>query len=421
MRPPPGVVNAKMHSVANAKMHSRVHAPSKPVKHTAARKAPPKTKVATTSPIVEPAPAVPATPKPAQHPLKVLSRDEILASDAVRLARIGRHIIVGYHDFSAIKTLVEKQAITGIFITDHNVRGRSVADIKAGIDQLQAIRASQDLPPLIIAADQEGGQVSRLSPPLKRQTSLARILLKLDSDEARRKAVEEYAEIQAQELKRIGVTLNFGPVVDLNLVLENRRDGETHLRLRAIASDPYLVAKVAGWYCDTLAKSGLMCTLKHFPGLGRVARDTHVATGEISASEGLLELNDWVPFRRIMHKPNVATMLGHVRVGAIDKSTPASYSKQVIADLIRSRWDYTGLLVTDDFSMGAVTNSADGIGGAAIKSLNAGADFVLVSFSERHYDTMLSALLEADADGTLDPSALAETITRINARRARGP
>ncbi len=413
---PPAGVNFVSDASAKAKPHK-----NKPAKRSAARKVAPKTKVAITSPAALPVPAAIAQPQPAPHPLKVLSRDEILASDAGRLARIGRHIIAGYHDFSAIKTLVEKQAVTGIFITDHNVRGRTAAEIKSSIDQLQAIRASQDLPPLVIAADQEGGQVSRLSPPLKRQTSLARVLAKFDSDEARRKAVEDYAEIQAQELNRIGVTLNFGPVVDLNLALDNRRDGETHLRLRAIAADPYLVAKVAGWYCDTLAKSAIMCTLKHFPGLGRVARDTHIATGEISASEGLLELNDWVPFRRIMHKPNVATMLGHVRIGVIDQSTPASYSKPVISGLIRSRWDYTGLLVTDDFSMGAITGSSDGIGGAAIKALNAGADFLLVSFSEQHYDTMLSALLEADADGTLDQSALAATITRSQARRTLVP
>ena len=70
-------------------------------------------------------------------------------------------------------------------------------------------------------------------------------------DDERRKAVEDYAETQAAELKRIGVTLNFAPVVDLKLNPANRDDGETRLRLRAIAADPYLVAKVAGWYCES--------------------------------------------------------------------------------------------------------------------------------------------------------------------------
>ncbi len=109
----------------------------------------------------------------------------------------------------------------------------------------------------------------------------------------------------------------------LRLGTSDRDDGETRLFWRAIDSDPYIVAKVAGWYCDTLTKFNIICTLKHFPGLGRVARDTHVASGDIMASQTQLELSDWLPFRRVMTEPGVATMIGHVRVDAIDKTTPA--------------------------------------------------------------------------------------------------
>lgn len=363
-------------------------------------------RLATRAPIeIEPATGNRDTP--------VLTRDAILATDAGRLARIGQHVMIGYHSYPAVKALVEKKAIAGVFITDHNVRGRRAADVKADIDALQAIRKEQGLPPLIIAADQEGGQVSRLSPPLKRQPSLARILKTLDNDEARRAAVEDYAETQAAELKRIGVTLNFAPVVDLNLDPKNRSDGETHLRLRAIAADPYLVSKVASWYCDVFAKHGLMCTLKHFPGLGRVKRDTHRVSGEVAASEGQLELNDWVPFRRVMSKSNVATMLGHVRVAVIDKTTPASFSHTIISTLIRDTWKHDGLLITDDLSMGAVTRSKAGVGGAAVKALDAGADIVLVSFSEKHLDTVMSALIAADAKGEIDSEARGKSETRL--------
>lgn len=351
----------------------------------------------------------------------VLTRAEILATDADRLTRVGQHIIIGFHDFGSLRALVEKQLIAGIFITTHNVAGHSAAQIKNQIDALQDIRRAQGMPPLIIAADQEGGQVSRLSPPLKKQQSLARALVGSNDDESRRKIVEDYAGVQAAELKRIGVTVNFGPVVDLNLANAKREDGETMLRQRAIAADPYLVTKAAGWYCATLAKAGIMCTLKHFPGLGRVARDTHIASGDISASEGMLELNDWVPFRRLMNRANVATMLGHVRVAAIDKDTPASFSKPVIGQLIRQTWEHDGLLITDDFSMGAISGSRDGVGGAAVKSINAGADLILVSFSEKYLDPVLSALIRADEEGALDvktTEASRARITRI-LRQAR--
>jgi len=345
---------------------------------------------------------------------RLLSRAEILGSDPERLARLGRHIIVGYHVLSGVTALVKARAIAGIFITDHNVRGRKAAAVKADIDALQDIRREQGLPPLIVAADQEGGFVSRLSPPLRRQPSLGRLLAKVEHDADRRRIVEGYARLQASELARVGVNMNFGPVVDLNLNPGNRGDGETRLRLRAISSDPYTVAKVAAWYCDTLAQTGIMCTLKHFPGLGRATRDTHVASAEISATEGTLELNDWVPFHRLMKKPGVATMLGHVKVSVLDKNAPASYSRAIVGTLLRETWEHDGLLITDDFSMGAITRGKPGIGAAAVKALNAGVDFLLLSYSEKHLNAMYSALIAADEAGEIDEEERSESRIRID-------
>lgn len=359
------------------------------------------------------APAVTAVPAPPPRPLKVLTRAEILAADPDRLARIGRRIMIGYHSYDQVKALVEHKAIAGLFITDHNVRGRKIEAIAKDIEALQLIRRAQGLPRLIIAADQEGGWVSRLSPPLKWQPPLSQIVEKLKTDAERETAVREYASVQARELEKLGVTMNFGPVVDLRLSLPTRADGETRLYWRAISKDPFLVAKVADWYCDTLTKFNIMCTLKHFPGLGRVTRDTHVISAEVTASEGVLELNDWVPFERVMKKPGVATMLGHVRVAAVDKTDPASYSDVIVNQLIRKKWNNDGLLVTDDFSMGAITRAKEGIGGAALKALNAGVDVILLSFNERHYDTVVSALLEADAKGELDHVRHNQTVERM--------
>lgn len=386
----------RVHHVRHKSSHRRSGRRTKPLK------------AGTSTGLPIPAAAIAAQPK-----FTLLSRAAILASDPARLERLGRHLIVGYHRLSDVSALVSKRAIAGIFITDHNVRRRTVAAIKADIDSLQAIRAMQGLPPLIVAADQEGGGVSRLSPPLKRQTSLARVLAGLKDDAARKAAVEAYADTQANELRRLGVTLNFAPVVDLKTDLKNRRDGETRLRTRAIDSDPARVAEVAGWYCERMIKAGIMCTLKHFPGLGRVRRDTHVAAGEITAPTADLESKDWVPFRRVMKHAGATVMLGHVRIAAIDKTTPASFSGAVIQNLVRRQWGYDGILITDDLSMGAVTRSPEGAGGAAVKALDASVDLLLVSYLERHFDTVMSALIAADTEGRFDKTVGAKSSARI--------
>lgn len=355
-------------------------------------------------------PALPALP---QRPQKLLTREEILASDPQRLERLGGRVVVGFDSFSQVKPLVEKKAIAGIFVTDHNVRGRKIQDVAKDIDDLQMIRRQQGLPRLIVAADQEGGYVSRLSPPLKWQPTLGMLIAKLKTDSDREKAVRQYAETQARELERLGITMNFGPVVDLRLGKPNRNDGETRIYWRAIDDDPYLVAKVAGWYCDTLTKFNIICTLKHFPGLGRVSRDTHVTSADISAGTSQLELTDWVPFRRVMTEPGVATMLGHVRLDTIDSTTPASFSDTVINTVVRPRFENDGLLITDDFSMGAVTKSRDGLGGAAVKALDAGVDLILLCTVDKSYDILMSALIEADQKGEISIARENETRERL--------
>ncbi len=375
-----------------------------------------------------------------------LVRLTIDKADPESLERIGRHIITGLDSIDSAKPLVEKRAIAGIFITDHNVRGKTATQIGTQIAVLQAIREKQGLPPLIVAADQEGGSVSRLSPPLKRQPGLGSIVaapvaprvalkkrsrkgrmivtwvpappLPPDSEAEKQARVEAFAKAQVAGLKAMGVNLNFSPVVDLRTKLRARRDGETHLTSRAISDDAGLVTKTASWYCNTLVQEGVMCTLKHFPGLGRVAVDTHRRQATLTATRADLWINDWAPYRALMEKPGITTMLGHVRLAAVDEKTPASFSDAVIRGLIRQEWHHEGLLITDDFSMGAVTRADEGTAGAAVKSLNAGADLVLVSWGERDLAGIISGLLAADSQGKLDRAKLNESTARMSHARA---
>ncbi len=96
----------------------------------------------------------------------------VLAADTVELEKLGRHFIVGYRDPAELRLLMERRAIGGVFLGAHNVAGRSAQAVREEIASWQALRRQQGLPPLVIATDQEGGLVSRLSPPLPRQPPL---------------------------------------------------------------------------------------------------------------------------------------------------------------------------------------------------------------------------------------------------------
>jgi beta-N-acetylhexosaminidase len=340
------------------------------------------------------------------------ARWSVLSAPPEERERVGRHVIVGYRDAAFVRVLVERRVIAGIFLTDRNVAQRDVADIAREIAELQAIRARQGLAPLWVATDQEGGIVSRLSPPLDRQPALSVVVRNTDD---RRAAVAAYAAEQGRGLARLGINLNFAPVVDLDFGVRNPNDAYTRISRRAIAADPAVVADVAGWYCDELAVHRVRCTLKHFPGLGRVFADTHHTEGVLDASVGDLEKTDWVPFRRLLGRAGSLVMVGHVRLTALDPDNPVSVSRPAITDLMRGAWGYDGLIVSDDLCMGAIYYRGEGIGRAGLRALNAGVDLLLMSWDGEQVYPVLAALLAARAD--LDAATLARSADRL--RRAQ--
>jgi beta-N-acetylhexosaminidase len=344
-------------------------------------------------------------------------RYQVLRADPAQVERLGRHLIVGYRNEAGLRDLVERRAVAGIFVTAHNVRGKDADTVRRDIEALQAIRRQQGLPPLLIATDQEGGGVSRMSPPLPRPATLGEIVRSNSDDAGRRAAVRAYAADVGRSLSGLGINLNFAPVVDLDQGVSNPNDRYTRIGMRAISSDPSIVADVAGEYCRGLAQHGVHCTLKHFPGLGRVFEDTHRDHATLAASAEELTKSDWVPFKDLMQQKSAFTMLAHVRLAAIDRDRPASASAPVVSGLLRGDWKYDGILVTDDFSMGAAYRSDGGLARASISALNAGVDLILISYDPDQYFPVVHALLRAQAQGGSAKGALAgEALDRSNRR-----
>ena len=340
-------------------------------------------------------------------------RHQVLHADPIRLEKLGRHLIVGYRDLAEVRELVRLRAVAGVFLSSSNVRGKSIADIREQIQSLQRIRQEQGLLPLWIATDQEGGVVSRLSPPLTRLPPLSEIVERHTDAVQREQAVRQFGATQGRELADLGINLNFAPVVDLDHQVVNPNDRYTRIFQRAISSDPAVVAQVAAWYCAALEESGVRCTLKHFPGLGRVFEDTHLAHANLTTSVTELTDTDWVPFRALMTQSRAFTMLGHVRLTAIDSEHPVSMSSSVIAGMLRGEWKYDGVLITDNFSMMAVYRSSAGMDNGSIEALNAGVDLILISWDSDQYYRVMYALLKADEQGRLNREVLQRSDQRL--------
>jgi beta-N-acetylhexosaminidase len=345
-----------------------------------------------------------------------LIRQQVLDADPATLEKLGRHLIVGYVDLNEVQGLIRRRAVAGVFISAGNVHGLSTQDVRRQIDAMQDMRRAQQLPPLWIATDQEGGEISRLSPPLPRPPMISDILSQHADRAEAIAAVRRSAREQGRALADLGVNLNFAPVVDVDHGLVNPGDRFTRIHRRAISNDPEVVAAAADAYCAGLAEAGVRCTLKHFPGLGRVFADTHLGGASLDAAPGELERTDWVPFRVLMSRAGAFTMLSHATLTTLDRAHPVSFSAPVVAGLLHGEWHYDGVLITDDFGMGAVYRSREGIAEASVAALNAGVDLILVSYDTDQYYAAMHGLLAAERDGRLRPEALRQS----DARLARG-
>jgi beta-N-acetylhexosaminidase len=322
-------------------------------------------------------------------------RADVEAASGPVAQALGARFIVGYDDAAQLRDLVRKGLIGGIFVTGRNVKGRTAAALRDEIAGLQALRREAGLPPLVVATDQEGGAVSRLSPLVERQPALATLLDADVPDDELSQRARAYGAQQGRALAALGITLNFSPVVDLRPGrAPGRWDFHTRIDERAISADPAVTAQVALAYEQGLESAGVRGTLKHFPGLAGVTEDTHHFAAVLHTPAARLATHDWKPFQEVSKQSDAAIMLGHVILAELDAEHPVSFSRKIVQRVIRGEWGYQGLLVTDDLTMGAAYNR--GLCDATVRALGAGVDLLLIAYDhDKYFDAMHCALQAA--------------------------
>ncbi|MFT4198283.1 MAG: beta-N-acetylhexosaminidase [Pseudoxanthomonas sp.] len=231
------------------------------------------------------------------------------------------------------------------------------------------IRASTARPQLV-CVDQEGGRVQRFRDGYAVLPPLERFGARYARDPGGAlEAAREHAWLMASEVRASGVDLSFAPVVDL--ARGNRAIGD-----RAFHADPQVVAQFARAYVQGMHEAGMAATLKHFPGHGTVAEDTHFDEAVDPRPLAALEAEDLLPFAAGIDAGADAVMLAHVVYPAVAPE-PAGYSPVWINDILRRRMGFRGVVFSDDIGMAAAF-SAGGVKARVDAHLDAGCDVVLV-------------------------------------------
>lgn len=223
-----------------------------------------------------------------------------------------------------------------------------------------------DAPVLI---DQEGGRVQRLKPPHWPAMPPAEVIGRLydQNEEKGREAVRRLGRILAGELVSLGINVNCMPLLDVPV-----KGSHDVIGSRAFSTDADVIIDAARLFCQGLMEAGCLPVIKHIPGHGRAGCDSHKKLPVVETLRNELEVSDFKPFRAL--KSHLFAMTAHVVFSDIDPDHPATTSRAVIAQIIRSHIEFKGLLMSDDLSMEALSGS---IGQRASDAFAAGCDLAL--------------------------------------------
>lgn len=239
------------------------------------------------------------------------------------------------------------------------------AQMRALTDSLRDLTGRDDLPILI---DQEGGRVARMQPP-EWPAFPAGAAFDALYDVAPVSAIEACrasAQALGMMLAEVGVTVNCAPLLDVRQPEVTPAIGD-----RAFGGEPMRVAALGQAMLEGMRRAGVVGVVKHMPGHGRALVDSHLELPRVTADAAALEW-DIEPFASLRDAPMAMTC--HVVFDAWDATRPATLSPTVIADIIRGRIGFDGLLMTDDIDMKALSGTA---GEKAAGALAAGCDVVL--------------------------------------------
>jgi beta-N-acetylhexosaminidase len=234
------------------------------------------------------------------------------------------------------------------------------------VDALRATVGRADAPVLI---DQEGGRVQRLGPPHWPVYPSGRKygLMAGNDPLVRRELTRLGARLMAHDLWQLGINVDCVPVLDVPVPGAHDVIGD-----RAYAANPADIAVMGRAAAEGMIAGGVLPVIKHIPGHGRAGADSHLALPVVDTSHAELSRTDFMPFRHLADMP--LAMTAHVVYSAIDPRRPATTSRKMIRQVIRTEIGYDGLVMSDDLSMKAL---AGDFGARTRAALRAGCDVVL--------------------------------------------
>ena len=298
-----------------------------------------------------------------------LKIDEIMKTMSIE-EKIAQMLVLYYNSDIVDQELTEilKTYSPGGFILTKN----NLTSLDSAINFVKDIKENSKIPP-IIAIDEEGGTVHRLD--YIDGTSPFPDMRDLGKTEDKTIAYN-LGKAVAEELRVIGVNVNFAPVMDID-------NGKTDsfMRYRSISTNKEIVSSLGTSFAKGLEDNKIIATYKHFPGHGDTSVDSHTNMPIINKTKEEIMNNELIPFKEAIKNDAKLIMTAHINIPSISKY-PATLSKELITDILKKELGYKGLVITDALNMGAITNNftEEEI---YTKAIEAGCDILLMPTSSK--------------------------------------
>ena len=311
---------------------------------------------------------------------------------------------VGFHGKSVTEDLrgLLARGVGGVILFARNV-GTPAEVLELNRDLKRAAGR-----PLLIAVDQEGGQVARLRagfteiPPMRAVGATGSAALARD-----------LGKLLGRELRAVGFDMNYAPVLDIDTNPRN-----PVIAARSFGRTPELVTELGLALASGLQDAGVAACGKHFPGHGDTSQDSHLELPTLPHSLQRLERVELAPFRAAVAGGIASFMTAHVIFQAVDPEYPATMSRAVLTGILREKWGYDGLVVADDVEMKAIADNY-GVEEAVLLGLSAGVDHFLCCHTAALTHRSIDAIVSAVKTGKLSQPTLDSATRRFRAVRDR--
>jgi beta-N-acetylhexosaminidase len=321
--------------------------------------------------------------------------------------QIGQLLIAGFTGEQIpveLRSLARDFGLGGVILFARNIsEPGQVAELCYDASQLTAAL------PAWVSIDQEGGRVARLKAPFTEWPPMATL-----GRSGEVHLAERFARALASELRAVGITLDYAPVLDVHTNPKNPIIGD-----RALAETAADVSRLGSAIVRTLQAEGVAACGKHFPGHGDTSTDSHLELPLVEQPPERLREIEFAPFRAAIEADVATIMTAHVLVPALDEKRPATLSKRIVTGILRTELHYGGVILSDDLEMKALASDYT-VAESAVLAIEAGCDGVLICSGDTNAQgAALEALVYAIETERLSLSRVEDALKRHQRAKER--